>query len=52
MEIPDNPKDSTPIYCSSCGAYLGEWGDLQEDFFRQAFGAQAFDLNNGNIIKK
>ncbi|MER8887547.1 MULTISPECIES: hypothetical protein [unclassified Mesorhizobium] len=52
MEIPDNPKDSTPIHCSNCGAYLGEWGDLQEDFFRQAFGAQAFDLNNGNIIKK
>lgn len=52
MDIPDNATGSTPIHCSKCGAFLGEWGELQDDFYRQARGAEAFDLCNGNIIKK
>ncbi|ESY74916.1 hypothetical protein X743_06570 [Mesorhizobium sp. LNHC252B00] len=52
MDIPDNAKESTPIYCSNCGAFLGEWGELQDDFYRQARGTEAFDLRDGNIIKK
>ncbi|WP_292186383.1 hypothetical protein [Mesorhizobium sp.] len=52
MDIPDNAKESTPIHCSNCGAFLGEWGELQDDFYRQARGTEAFDLRNGNIIKK
>ncbi|WP_292383171.1 hypothetical protein [Mesorhizobium sp.] len=52
MDIPDGAKESTPIYCSNCGAFLGEWGELQDDFHRQARGTEAFDLRDGNIIKK
>ncbi|AZO57712.1 hypothetical protein EJ077_17420 [Mesorhizobium sp. M8A.F.Ca.ET.057.01.1.1] len=52
MDIPDDAKESTPIYCSNCGAFLGEWGELQDDFHRQARGTEAFDLRDGNIIKK
>lgn len=52
LDIPDNATDSTPIHCSNCGRYLGDWGELQDDFHRQAGDAQAFDLNHGNIIKK
>lgn len=52
MDIPDDAKESTPIYCSNCGAFLGEWGELQDDFYRQAHGTEAFDLRDGNIIKK
>ncbi|MBM2710025.1 hypothetical protein JQK88_02005 [Mesorhizobium caraganae] len=51
-DIPDNATGSTPIHCSTCGAFLGEWGELQDDFYRQARGAEAFDLRNGNVIKK
>jgi hypothetical protein len=52
MDIPEYAQEHTPIHCSSCGAYLGEWGELQDDFQRQAGGSQAFDLNHGNIIRK
>ncbi|MBZ9707926.1 hypothetical protein O7A70_12560 [Mesorhizobium sp. Cs1299R1N1] len=52
MDIPDDATESTPIYCSNCGAFLGEWGELQDDFYRQARDAEAFDLRDGNIIKK
>ncbi|MER8395553.1 hypothetical protein NKH10_27455 [Mesorhizobium sp. M1340] len=52
MAIPDNPDDDTPVRCSNCGGYLGQWGELRDDFYKQARGAQAFDLNQGNIIKK
>ncbi|ADV12858.1 hypothetical protein EN962_15120 [Mesorhizobium sp. M7A.F.Ca.CA.001.09.2.1] len=52
MDIPDDANESTPIHCSNCGAFLGEWGELQDDFYRQARGTEAFDLRNGTIIKK
>ncbi|MER9755385.1 hypothetical protein NKJ46_18345 [Mesorhizobium sp. M0166] len=52
MDIPENATEATPVHCSSCGAYLGKWGDLQDDFYAQARGTQAFDLNNGNITRK
>jgi hypothetical protein len=52
LDIPDNATDSTPIHCSNCGRYLGDWRELQDDFHRQAGDAQAFDLNHGYIIKK
>ncbi len=52
MDIPENAEEHTAIHCSSCGAYMGEWGELQDDFQKQAGRTEAFDLNNGNITKK
>ncbi|CAN7312731.1 hypothetical protein [Mesorhizobium caraganae] len=52
MDIPEGAEEHTPIHCSKCGGYLGEWGALQDDFYAQTRGAEAFDLNNGNITKK
>ena len=52
MDIPDGASEHTPVHCSNCGAYLGEWGELQDDFMSQAKGAQAFELKNGSIIKR
>jgi hypothetical protein len=52
MDIPEVAEEHTPIHCSKCGGYLGEWGALQDDFYAQTRGAEAFDLNNGNITKK
>ncbi|WP_152536236.1 hypothetical protein [Mesorhizobium loti] len=52
MDIPADATEHTQIHCSGCGGYLGEWGELQDDFHRQAGDTQAFDLNHGNIIKK
>lgn len=51
MEIPDEPSEQTRITCSNCGAYLGTWGELQDDFAAQIGDADFLDLNHGNIIK-
>ena len=52
MDIPGNSEEQTAIHCSSCGAYMGEWGELQDDFQKQAGRTEAFDLNHGNITRK
>lgn len=51
MDIPENAEEYTAIHCSSCGAYMGEWGALQDDFQKQAGRTEAFDLNHGDIKK-
>ncbi len=52
MDIPDNTTENTPILCSNCGAFLGTWGELQDDFARQIKGASVLDLDKGTIVKK
>lgn len=52
MDIPDNAEEDTAIHCSQCGAHLGKWGELQDDFHKQAVNTGAFDLKHGNIVKK
>ncbi|MDN2578726.1 hypothetical protein [Aquibium sp. ELW1220] len=48
LEISDEVVESSPISCSSCGAYMGTWGDLQDNFDKQV-NVGAFDLEDGNI---
>ena len=52
MDIPADATDSTPISCSNCGAYLGRWGELQDDFAAQIRDANSLDLNHGTITRK
>lgn len=51
MDIPDDVTDDTPIHCSNCGAYLGTWGELVDDFARQTRSGETFDLNKGTITE-
>lgn len=46
--IPDGATETSPIMCSSCGDYLGTWGELQDDFHKQS-SRGVFDLDAGNI---
>jgi len=48
LEIPQGAGESTPVHCSKCGDYMGTWGELQDNFDKQA-SASAFDLKDGNI---
>jgi len=52
MEIPNAAADDTPIHCSNCGAYLGTWGELQDDFARQIKNAESLELKQGTIVKR
>ena len=45
-------RPDTPIVCSSCGEYLGTWGDLEADFYAQGGGDGVFELRDGQIIRK
>lgn len=40
--------ESTPIHCSKCGDLMGTWGELQDNFDKQA-NVGTFDLEDGNI---
>ncbi|MCG6115121.1 MAG: hypothetical protein MEQ84_07965 [Mesorhizobium sp.] len=48
LDIPDDATDDTPIHCSLCHDFIGTWGELQDDFNRQA-GRGVFDLKDGQI---
>lgn len=48
MLIPKKADDLTEIHCSSCGRYLGTWGELQDEFAREA-GDGTLEFNGGRI---
>lgn len=48
LDVPEDVRDDSPIHCSSCHAFLGTWGELQRDFYRQA-GEGIFHLHDGQI---
>lgn len=51
MDIPEGVTETTPIRCSNCGAYLGTWGELQDDFHKQINDADSLYLDKGTIVK-
>jgi transcription elongation factor Elf1 len=50
LEIPNNAVEDTPIRCSICGDVMGMWGQIQNDFYKQAAHG-VFNLDRGNITK-
>ena len=52
LDIPQDADEHTPIHCSKCGGYLGEWGALRIDFEKQAGHGNAFDLSRGSMYKR
>ena len=51
MRVPKDATEETIIHCSNCGANLGAWGELQDDFNKQISDAASLDLNHGTITK-
>ncbi|TXR46607.1 hypothetical protein FVA77_24100 [Phyllobacterium endophyticum] len=51
LAIPEDVSAYTPIHCTSCGEYLGDWDDLRADFFRQGGLDGAFRLDEGQITR-
>ena len=52
LEIPEDVQSHTPIYCSSCGALLGRWDELERDFNQQGGQHGIFEMHDGQIIRK
>lgn len=50
LDIPDDATEGTAIHCSQCGGYIGDWGELQDDFLKQS-GHGAFELKDGRITE-
>ncbi|RUM95436.1 hypothetical protein EET67_23370 [Pseudaminobacter arsenicus] len=48
MLIPQKADGNTEIHCSICGRLLGSWGDLQDEFAREAVDG-VFELKGGRI---
>lgn len=51
LSIPRDADEFTMITCSKCGRPLGMWGNLQDEFARQARDAGVIELNDGRIRK-
>jgi transcription elongation factor Elf1 len=48
----DSASLSTPIVCSSCGEYMGTWGELEADFYAQGGDHGVFEMRDGQILRK
>ncbi|ATU92749.1 hypothetical protein BLM14_14760 [Phyllobacterium zundukense] len=42
---------STAIYCSSCGGYMGTWGELESEFIAEGGECGVFEMRDGQIIR-
>ncbi|MBB3236260.1 hypothetical protein [Phyllobacterium endophyticum] len=51
LDIPADVTSSTPIHCSSCGNFLGSWGDLEMDFAKQGGQHGIFRMEQGVITR-
>ncbi|MBB3148213.1 hypothetical protein FHS21_004656 [Phyllobacterium trifolii] len=51
LRIPEDVSGHTPINCASCGEYLGYWGELEADFFKQGGMNGAFRLDKGQFVR-
>ncbi|WP_415723022.1 hypothetical protein [Pseudaminobacter sp. NGMCC 1.201702] len=51
MVIPEGAGESTLIQCSKCGGLLGTWGELQDEFMREARNIDVLELKGGRIRK-
>ncbi|MET3649096.1 transcription elongation factor Elf1 [Phyllobacterium ifriqiyense] len=52
LDIPDDVNGTTVIKCSTCGQFLGFWGELSRDFDRQGGQDGVFELRDGQIERK
>lgn len=52
LDIPEDVQGHTPIYCSSCGEFLGRWDALERDFNQQGGQHGIFEMHDGQIIRK
>ena len=52
LDIPDGAGESTAVHCSSCGAYMGTWGEMQDNFHSQTDSTKVLDLKDGNIEER
>jgi hypothetical protein len=51
LDIPADVDSNSPIHCSSCGNFLGSWGDLETDFARQGGQHGVFRMEKGMITR-
>ncbi|UXN66572.1 hypothetical protein N8E89_26145 (plasmid) [Phyllobacterium sp. A18/5-2] len=52
LTLTQNMSGYTPIHCSSCGEYLGTWGELEQDFIAQGGESGVFEMHDGQIIRR
>ncbi|UXN66180.1 hypothetical protein N8E89_23595 (plasmid) [Phyllobacterium sp. A18/5-2] len=52
LTLTKNVGFDTPIHCSSCGEYLGTWGELEQDFIAQGGESGVFEMHDGQIIRR
>ncbi|NTS31352.1 hypothetical protein HQ945_08805 [Phyllobacterium sp. BT25] len=51
LSIPETALSNSPIFCSDCGAFMGRWSDIKDEFFSQGGRDGIFELRDGQIMR-
>jgi hypothetical protein len=49
FDIPADTSEHSSIACSNCGQFLGLWGDLLNEFYKQD-GTGVFEVQQGRFF--
>ena len=52
LRIPKQVQDSSPVFCASCGNYVGRWREIEDSFIAQGGLDGIFELRDGHIIRR
>jgi hypothetical protein len=51
LSIPHIDAGDGPVFCSSCGGYMGRWRDIESEFIAEGGLNGVFELRDGEIIR-
>jgi len=51
LSIPKDVLSDTPIHCSTCGAYIGLWYEIEASFTAQGGLNGVFEMSEGQIVR-
>jgi hypothetical protein len=52
LRIPAQVEIDSPIFCTTCGNYIGRWYEVESSFVSQGGSSGIFDLYDGHIVKR
>ncbi|MBB3237359.1 hypothetical protein FHS20_004256 [Phyllobacterium endophyticum] len=52
LRIPKQVATDSPVFCTTCGNYIGRWYDVESSFMSQGGSSGIFELHDGHIFKR
>ncbi len=52
LRMPEKIIEDSPVFCVTCGNYIGRWHEIQDSIIAQGGLSGVFDLHDGHIIRR